>query len=91
MAKIRCALLSSVLLFLPFFEVLSTYLPKTTPEILKRLNVKASILGGIDQELQVPKDWLEKGKNSTSWVPLLRHVRFGFFSGRSENDTRSWK
>ena len=70
MAKIRCALLFSVLLFLPYFEVFSTSLPKTTLEILKRLNVKASILGGIDQELPVPKDGLVKGKLNIRGAPF---------------------
>ncbi len=76
------------------FEVFSTSLPKTTPEILKRLNVKASILGGIDQELQVPKDWLGKAKKegelNIRGAPFTpSEVRV--FSGRSENDIRSWK
>jgi len=65
MMKIRVALLVSFgLLFLPSleFEVFSASLPKSTQKMLKSLNVKASILHDIDQELQVPKDWLEKAK-----------------------------
>jgi len=65
MMKIRVALLVSFgLLFLPSleFEVFSASLPKSTQKMLKSLNVKASILHDIDQELQVPKNWLEKAK-----------------------------
>jgi len=66
MAKIRVALLVSGLIFLPLFEVFSASLPKSTLDILKSLGLKASLLGDIDQELQVPKEWLDKAKKEGS-------------------------
>jgi len=89
MAKIRIALLVSGLLFLPLFEVFSASLPKSTQEILNSLNVKASILSDIDQELQVPKDWLEKAKKEgrlnirgTPFTPSEVRVFLGPFRER---------
>ena len=40
----------------------SAPLPKSTQEMLKKLKLDPSILSGIDQELQVPQEWLEKAK-----------------------------
>ncbi len=37
-------------------------LPKSTQEMLKKLNLNPSILSGVDQELQVPQEWLEKAR-----------------------------
>ncbi len=89
MGKIRITLLVSGLLFLPLFEVFSASLPKSTQEILKSLNVKASILSDIDQELQVPKDWLEKAKKEgrlnirgTPFTPSEVRVFLGPFRER---------
>jgi len=38
---------------------LSAPLPKSTQEMLKKLNLDAGVLGDIDKELQVPKDWVD--------------------------------
>jgi len=35
-------------------------LPKSTQNILKKLKLDPSILSGVDEELQVPKGWIEK-------------------------------
>lgn len=40
----------------------SAPLPKATQEVLKKLRLDASILGDLDKELEVPKEWLEKAK-----------------------------
>ncbi len=40
----------------------SAALPKATTEILKNLKLDPKILAGLDKELEVPKDWIEKSK-----------------------------
>jgi iron(III) transport system substrate-binding protein len=37
-------------------------LPKSTRDILKQLKMEPSVLGDLDMELDVPKDWIEKAK-----------------------------
>ena len=37
-------------------------LPKATVQMLKQLKLNPDILSGIDKELQVPSDWVEKAK-----------------------------
>lgn len=60
-------LLSAPLTLMVFLLVLSVEaysdtLPKSMQEILKDLKLDASILSGIDKELQVPKEWIEGAK-----------------------------
>ena len=55
------------LCFLGFLLILaregfSAPLPKLTQEMLKKLKLDPSILAGIDKELEVPKDWIEKAR-----------------------------
>ncbi len=51
----------AVTLTLPL-NALSDPLPKATQKMLKKLNLDSSILSGIDAELQVPQEWIEKAK-----------------------------
>ncbi len=39
-------------------------LPKATQAVLEKLKLKPEILSGLDKELAVPADWLEKAKKS---------------------------
>jgi len=55
------ALLSLFLLLLSQ-PVFSGPLPKSTQQVLKKLKLDASILSGIDKELEVPKKWIEKAR-----------------------------
>lgn len=40
----------------------SAPLPKASVEMLKHLKLQPSILAGVDKELEVPKEWMEKAK-----------------------------
>jgi len=40
----------------------SSGLPKSTQELLKKFKLDPSVLGNIEKDLQVPKDWLEQAK-----------------------------
>ena len=51
----------AVALVLPV-RAFSDPLPKSTQQMLKKLKLDTSILSGIDKELQVPQDWIEKAK-----------------------------
>lgn len=45
-----------------FHEVLSAPLPKSTGEMLKDAKLDASILEDVDEELQVPQEWLQSAR-----------------------------
>jgi len=50
-------------LFLPVPELaISASLPKSTLELIEKAKIAPTVLEGIDKELEVPKDWLEKAK-----------------------------
>jgi iron(III) transport system substrate-binding protein len=49
-------------LLLPIQEAVPAQLPQTTQEILKKLKLEPDLLAGIDKELEVPRDWIEKAK-----------------------------
>lgn len=82
------------LLFLAFLftapqNVFSGPLPNATQKVLKGLNLERSILGDIDQELQVPSDWLEGSKKegklsirSSPWTPQEQRDLFAPFRER---------
>ncbi|HEX9880848.1 MAG TPA: extracellular solute-binding protein [Candidatus Binatia bacterium] len=58
--------------------------PRSTLDILKKLNVDASILSGLDQELQIPAEWIEKakkeGKVRVRGTPSALGETAGFFA-----------
>ncbi|MEE8076328.1 MAG: extracellular solute-binding protein [Candidatus Binatia bacterium] len=66
----------------------SAPLPKSTQEMLKKLNLDPSILSGVDQELQVPKEWIEMARKEgklrmlSSGRPLSKKSVFAPFKER---------
>ena len=50
------------LLLLVPHDGFSDALPESTQKILKMLKLDPSILSDIDEELQVPKEWIEKAR-----------------------------
>jgi len=70
-------------------SVLSDSLPKASQEMLKKLKLEASILDGIDKELQVPMEMIEGAKKegmvkirSTPWSTKEQRMWFGSFKER---------
>lgn len=49
-------------LFLLSGQASSAPLPKSSQEMLRKLKLDPALLGDIDKELQVPRDWIEKAK-----------------------------
>ncbi len=82
---------SGIAVFLIFFifvltppnPVFSASLPKSTQEMLKKSNLHQSILAGIDKELQVPQEWIEKarkeGKVRVRGTPAVARFEKLFF------------
>ena len=52
----------SLVSFVSLAEVLSATLPKSSQEMLKKLNLGPSILADLDKELELPRDWIEKAR-----------------------------
>lgn len=82
------SLFLSLLLFLPQIT-LPAPLPKATLEILKKVKLDPSILADIEEELTVPKEWIEKAKKegklivrSTPMTPTQQRTLFGPFNER---------
>ena len=88
---------SGIAVFLIFFifvltppnPVFSASLPKSTQEMLKKSNLHQIILAGIDKELQVPQEWIEKARKEgkvrvrgTPAVARFEKVFFGPFRER---------
>lgn len=46
----------------PSWHSLAASLPRSTEEMLKKLKLNPSILAGIDKELEVPREWLERAR-----------------------------
>ncbi len=51
-----------VLFLLPLEKSFSAPLPKATQKLLEQFNLSSSLLANIDQELEMPKEWIEKAK-----------------------------
>jgi len=82
-------LLVLILLFVPSKAPFSAPLPKSTQKALKKLKLDPSILGDIDKELKVPKDWIKGAKKegklsirSSPWTPQEQRDLFGPFKER---------
>ena len=43
-------------------DIFSAPLPQSTQKILKKLKLDPALLAGIDKELKVPNEWIEKAK-----------------------------
>ena len=83
------SLLVLILLFVPSNALFSAPLPKSTQKALKKLKLDPSILGDIDKELKVPKDWIKGAKKegklsirSSPWTPQEQRDLFGPFKER---------
>jgi len=83
------SLLVLILLFVPSKAPFSAPLPKSTQKALKKLKLDPSILGDIDKELKVPKDWIKGAKKegklsirSSPWTPQEQRDLFGPFKER---------
>jgi iron(III) transport system substrate-binding protein len=63
-------------------------LPKATRDILKQTNLPESLLQGLDAELKVPADWIEKAKKEgeltilSTWDPKQFRALVGPFQER---------
>ncbi len=83
------SLLVLILLFVPSKAPFSAPLPKSTQKALKKLKLDPSILGDIDKELKVPKDWIKGAKKegklsirSSPWTPQEQRDLFAPFKER---------
>ncbi len=83
------SLLVLILLFVPSNALFSAPLPKSTQKALKKLKLDPSILGDIDKELKVPKDWIKGAKKegklsirSSPWTPQEQRDLFAPFKER---------
>ena len=81
-------MLSVFLLTMPQ-DIFSASLPKSTQAMLKKSNLHQSILAGIDEELQVPQEWIDKARKEgkvrvrgTPAVARFEKVFFGPFRER---------
>lgn len=76
-------LILALLLMLPN-PVFSASVPRTTQEMLKKLQLDPSILKGLEQELQVPPDWMERarveGKVTVQGTPGAASVQKDLFA-----------
>jgi hypothetical protein len=68
---------------------LAATLPKSTEQLLKKAKLSPSVLASIDQDLQVPKEWIDRAKNegkvrwrSTPATPSDLEILLGPFKER---------
>lgn len=76
-------------LFLLAADGIPATLPESTREMLRKLTLDSSLLGNIDRELQVPKEWTENAKKegklkirAVPWTPSQEKTFFSPFTER---------
>lgn len=78
------SLIFFVILLISLDPVFSASLPKSTQEMLKKLKLDPSFLAGIDKELQIPQEWVEKarkeGKVRVRGTPAVARFEKRFFA-----------
>jgi ABC-type Fe3+ transport system substrate-binding protein len=81
--------LGCLVLFLSLGPAYAASLPNATQEMLKKLNLSPALLGDMDKQLEVPKDWIEKAKKegkvrwrATPTAPSELKILFNVFKER---------